>query len=477
MAKKIVAIGIDVAAKDVAHEGFSSKVSLLDFDIAIFRPDLPGYLFSGGDSYLGKPCLNDSMSFHLKESAEHWRREIKQAIGAGKTVIVFLPPLEEVYAATGEKQHSGTGRNRSTTRIVDKYSNYKCLPVSLNPVNAKGTSIKSHGKLADCIAPIWSEFGPQFEYEVILTAESLPTCLVTRAGDKSVGAVFQSASSSGALVLLPDLNFCNEKFSKQTDNGEVWTKEGQAFSSRLLAAIVAVDACLREASESTAEPAWAQSEAYALANEPELRSALLAAEKDVEEAQRRKEFAMESLAAAGKLRRLLFEKGKPLEAAIIDALTALGFSADGYKHGESEFDVVFECEEGRLIGEAEGKDSKAINVDKLRQLMMNVQEDLQREEVERPAKGVLFGNAHRLLPVESREDFFTQKCISSAETMSVALVTTTDLFRAAQYVIRSGDEAYARFCRTTLLSNSGLVKFASPPPLVDTAVSVSAGDT
>jgi hypothetical protein len=48
--------------------------------------------------------------------------------------------------------------------------------------------------------------------------------------------------------------------------------------------------------------------------------------------------------------------------------------------------VVFESEEGRLIGEAEGKDNKAINVDKLRQLSMNIHEDIQREEVTTPAK-------------------------------------------------------------------------------------------
>jgi hypothetical protein len=57
--------------------------------------------------------------------------------------------------------------------------------------------------------------------------------------------------------------------------------------------------------------------------------------------------------------------------------------------------VVFESEEGRLIGEAEGKDNKAINVDKLRQLSMNIHEDIQREEVTTPAKGVLFGNGYR----------------------------------------------------------------------------------
>lgn len=80
----------------------------------------------------------------------------------------------------------------------------------------------------------------------------------------------------------------------------------------------------------------------------------------------------------------------------------MGFRAEPFKDSNSEFDVVFESDEGRLIGEAEGKDSKAINVDKLRQLAMNIHEDLQREEVTKSAKGVLFGNGFRLSPLNER---------------------------------------------------------------------------
>ncbi len=92
----------------------------------------------------------------------------------------------------------------------------------------------------------------------------------------------------------------------------------------------------------------------------------------------------------------MFEKGKLLENVIIEALRLLGFKAVPYKDSTSEFDVVFESDQGRLIGEAEGKDTKAVNIDKLRQLAMNVHEDLQREDVSSPAKPVLFGNGFRL---------------------------------------------------------------------------------
>ena len=145
---------------------------------------------------------------------------------------------------------------------------------------------------------------------------------------------------------------------------------------------------------------------------------LLEIEVELERAQRNKEEVKRQLSDAGMLRALLFEKGKPLERAIIAALKILGFDAKLFREGASEFDVVFECAEGRMIGEAEGKYNKAVNVDKLRQLAMNLHEDLQREEVSVPAKGVLFGNAFRLTrPEDRKEEPFTDKCILAARSM------------------------------------------------------------
>ena len=82
----------------------------------------------------------------------------------------------------------------------------------------------------------------------------------------------------------------------------------------------------------------------------------------------------------------------------------MGFKANPFQEKDSVFDVVFESQEGRLIGEAEGKDNKAINIEKLRQLELNLQEDYSRDEISEFAKGALIGNAYRLTPPEERRD-------------------------------------------------------------------------
>ena len=262
-------------------------------------------------------------------------------------------------------------------------------------------------------------------------------------------------------MCLPDVDFYREEFFEEKDESS--TAEAFKFAARMINVVVALDAALHSEREVTPEPAWASNQKYSLRAERALRTELLEAESALESAQRHKESIIEKLQPVSQLRRLLYKKGKPLESAIVDALRLLGFSAKPYKDGSSEFDVVFESAEGRLIGEAEGKDNKAINVDKLRQLMMNVYEDLKRGEVTTPAKGVLFGNGFRLAPLEERGAAFTEKCISAAQSSSTALVATLDLFRAARYLSDQQDDAYAAECRAAILNAAGLTSLPEEP--------------
>ena len=145
MPKKIAAIGVEIPVNDSTHIPLRSKTSLLDYDIAIIDPNI--WKFYGSyDDYLGKPCLNDSLSFQLKEHTEHWKHEIVQASEAGKALFVLLNKFKEVYVATGEKSYSGTGRNRSTTRHVTSHNNYQVIPGSMPFRNANGKSMRLAGK-------------------------------------------------------------------------------------------------------------------------------------------------------------------------------------------------------------------------------------------------------------------------------------------------------------------------------------------
>ncbi|WP_395027813.1 hypothetical protein [Comamonas odontotermitis] len=460
--KQIVTIGCELASDNVNLVSFRSKSSLLDFDIVLFRPEISDFFSYGTEYFQGKPSLSDTQSFQLREYCEHWRRELKEAVLAGKTAFVFLPELTSVYIDTGERTYSGTGRNQKTTRHVTEYSNYSSIPADLKPVVANGSEMKLASSVAPPLAAFWNEFREMFTYHVLLAMDKTSTAIVTRTGDKPVGGILRSKASVGSLVLLPDIDFSPDDFFAEENEELIWTEKAETFASRFVAAVIQLDKELRAESDITNEPAWASSDAYLMAPERALRAELMAAELAVERAQKTKEELAEQLRVEGRLRSLLFEKGKPLEEAIIEGLRKLGFTAEPFKDGGSEFDVVFESPEGRLIGEAEGKDNKAVNVDKQRQLQMNIHEDLQRDSVVAPAKPVLFGNAHRLSSLDQRGEPFTEKCVTAALTMNTALVFTPDLFLAVQNHVECQDDDFAAACRQAILSTIGRVTFPTP---------------
>jgi len=227
-------------------------------------------------------------------------------------------------------------------------------------------------------------------------------------------------------------------------------------------------------SSKSVEPDWAGSGDFELPGEVETRQEILDREQKLAAVQAEIDEYQRKLSDIVGLRDLLFETGKPLEFSIIRALEILGFQAANYTDGSSEFDVVFTCPEGRLIGEAEGKDSKQINITKLRQLSTNILEDVEREDVVAPAKGVLFGNAQRLTKPSEREVFFTDKCVATALATSVALVSTVDLFAAARHHLLNPSEQFAESVRRMILTTNGVVDFG--PLLNDMHPLTEAGD-
>lgn len=454
--KNITSVAFNFPGDLIQYVSFTSDASLLDSDIIIFSPDIFVYSIQSRENYKGKPYLTDSASFALKEQTEYWRRELMDACRAGKTIFIFLEKFNEVFVATGEKTYSGTGSRRITTNIVTEHDNYRCLPFLIEPINSKGSSmiiIKNN----ELIANYWKEFEEYSEYHVFMKGKVSQPIITTKDGNRVLGAIVRLQSADGMFVLLPHLETDNVEFSSETEEGDIlWSKKGIEFGKRLLASIIEMDKIAKAGNRVTPKPDWVNDVAYELPKEKTVREKLLTIELELQKINNEKESLKNELSQEISLKRLLYENGKPLENAIIDSLIVLGFKASGLREGESEFDVIFESPEGRLLGEAEGKDNKQINIIKLRQLEMNILEDFERNDVNEMAKGVLFGNASRLLPLKDRDaDFFTKKCITAAKRNNTALVRTTDLFLITKYLLTKSDKTFARNCRETILKSEG----------------------
>jgi hypothetical protein len=462
-ARKILSVGFTVPGNSVEHVDIDSDRSLLDADIILFRPGIPfSYRDYGQRPYQGKPTLGQSGSFKAVEHAKHWKSELKAAVEDGKTVVVFLAQPEEAFVYTGEQQFSGTGRNRQTTNIVAAFSSYHALPLRFEAVvPRRGREIRVASDLGP-VAAYWREFGSMSPYEVYLEGQVGKPLLITKTGNKAVGAVV--SAGKGHLLLLPPIKYDEQAFTMHEDDGTYWNDDGVAFGARLAAALIRLDGDLRQESGATPAPTWTSREEFRLTIEQTLEKEIESISAQLESLRVRRDVVSGELAAEGGIRRLLYAAGRELESAILEALRLLGYDAEALKEGESEFDAVFVSPEGdRYIGEAEGKETKPLNIDKLSQLERNIQEDFARDDVKQHARGVLFGNAYRLDDPDSRGEFFTEKCQSGARRSGIALVRTVDLFRVAQSLRDSPDANFAARCREAIRTRAGeIVVFPKP---------------
>lgn len=470
--KKILSVEFEIPGGGVECSRFKSKRSLLDADIVVFEPTLGSYHSSS--TYQGKTLLSEDDSFRARESLRFWKSELEMAFETGKVIFVFLVAPREAYAHTGEKQYSGTGRNRHRTTTVSLISSYLSLPPDLEIQVRSGTSIIPAGSLG-YLATYWKEFADYSSYAVNLQGKFSDVLLKTKSGNKIVGASVRS-EKGGAMVLLPPIPYDIDQFTRYDEATDevVWTAEAIAFGKRLIACLVGAANALRSELNITPPPEWTQRSEYRLPQEDVLEKGIRAKARQIEKLQRQTLELEQKLQREGGLRRLLYEQGHQLEEAILEALNLLGFEAEPYIDSESEFDAVFTSPEGRFLGEAEGKDNRCINIDKLSQLERNLQEDFAKENVTEFAKGVLFGNVHRLILPEDRPTPFTGKCIAGAKRSKVALVQSSDLFQPARYLKQNDDLEYARQCRGVIFRSEGEVTKFPDVPIADETISIIA---
>ncbi len=460
--KTIFAINTEVPGENTSEVNYRSNQTLLDADIILFTPSLE--IGWSNETYQGKPLLSEHKSFAALEQTRHWEKEITTAVNAGKLVVVYLAKPEECFRYTGEKRTSGTGRNQKVTNIVTEINSYDALPAIDSYSTVTGAKIKI-AKTGSIIAPYWDEFADYTSYRTKIEGKFSEVLLESGVGSRVVGAMTRS-KGGGALLFLPPVDFRIAEFLEEYDEDyDVWNEAGLQAGKRFVVAIISLAEAISVNRTMTPPPDWASGNQYRLPNERHLEAEITQVSEKITHLEEAKNTLQQDLAAAGGSRHLLFEKGTPLEDAILVSLKLMGFKASGFDDGKSEFDAVFSAPEGRFIGEAEGRDNRAISIDKFSQLERNLHEDFSRDEIDEMAKGVLFGNGYRLEPPEERSDIFTEKCLTAAKRAGIALVRTPDMFELTRYLKEHPeDQDYATACRRAIADTEGtIVEFPTPP--------------
>jgi hypothetical protein len=462
MERQIFTIGYTIPTFDENRVEFHTNNSLMDADILLISPDS---IYPIGDwvnfTTSDGGCYNVSASQAYKQKVSRLRKELEDFLGSGKNVFILLTRKEEYQLASSVSSQ----RKGQNTFHTETQSNYAFLPLNIGTLtSASGKHIEFSGN--SLFSDFYNKFKNHLEYQIYFENVNEAQVIFTgKDKTKILGAVYKI--KSGNLILLPYINYDESKFTevKVKDKKEYWTQEGTQFGKSLLKTLVDIDKALRKGGNKTPPPDWTNDEDFQLAKEHALKNDVLVKSKEIEKLISERDELVIKIDEEARLRDLLFEKGIPLEDAIGIALEILGYEAENFNDGNLELDHVITSPEGdRFIGEAEGKDTSAINIDKFRQLAVNIQEDLQREEVESPAIGILFGNGFRLTKPHEREEQFTTKCINTAASSNCTLIKTADLFRVAKYVKESNDAKFAKVCRDKIKKSVGkIVSFPDLP--------------
>ena len=455
MAKQILTIGYTIPTFDENYVDFYDGVSLMDADILLISPDSlkPRWEYGGWVKFsAGGGCYDVPTSSKYEEKVSHLKKEVTDFLRSGKSVFILLSK-EKRHTLSSKVSHPGKEQILYSTYTK---SNYDFLPIPIgNLVSASGKNIIFSGN------PLFRDFNNRFkknleyqlyiekanEIQILFTGNEAQILFTGKDKTKVLGAIFEF-EEGGNLIVLPFINYDEEEYSEE---------EATQFGKTLFKTLVDIDKVLCKGGDKTPPPDWTNEEGFQLAQEQILQKEVEKKTKEIDKLNSQKDKLLAEIDEEIKLRNLLFEKGKVLENAINIALEILGYKAENYNDGHLELDHVITSPEGdRFIGESEGKDTSAVNIEKFRQLVDNIKEDSQRDGVEDPAIGILFGNGFRFTNPSERAEQFTTRCID-AKSSNCVLVRTVDLFHVAKYASESKDKRFAKSCREAIKNSVGKI--------------------
>ncbi|WP_288519572.1 hypothetical protein [uncultured Brachyspira sp.] len=250
----------------------------------------------------------------------------------------------------------------------------------------------------------------------------------------------------GNILLLPQVVF----------------KREEDFND-LLNIIVEIDKNLNKEIIKNPKPQWLENNVnYSINISENIKSELANIDEKINKLNEKKTELNQNLEKEEQIKDLLFENGKPLENAIIEALRILDYKAENKYIGNNEIDILATSPEGDIFCcEAEGKDNNAIDITKFRQLSdnLNIYKDNYPDDT---TYAILFGNPYRLKNIEERiEEPFTKHCLNRAKDNNVILIKTIDLFFVIRDIKNCNDnkkiEEYKKKCREAILNSKGKI--------------------
>ena len=444
--KKIAFLGkMNIKIDNVDSLSFESiDAALMDYDILIFNPNLFYELADKNYSYA-----------KYEDGNSKWLKKILEFLFSKKNIFIFATKpirlasktiynpietyniytfdiIEGILQFTNKKEESGKVILKKTNSILDNfYNRFKeslKYHITYENVTVDDTLLRGISPTVDKI-----------------NSQSID--IFTGRDKNRILSSIIKIDNGGNILLLP----------------EVLLKEEKDLTN-LLNIIVEIDKNLNKEIIKTPKPQWLESnENYSINISERIKSELSNIDEEINKLNEKKEELNNNLEKEEQIKDLLFENGKPLENAIIEALRILDYEAKNVYIDNNEIDILAKSPEGDIFCcEAEGKDNKAIDITKFRQLLDHIAIYKEYIKYKSDVNGILFGNIYRKEKLENRPvEYFTEHCLQGAISNNFILIKTTDLFFVIRDIKNCNDnkkvEEYKKKCREDILNSKGKI--------------------
>jgi hypothetical protein len=451
MKVRILNFGIESSHEQIRHlDDLFSDLAFNDFDAFVFDPaEIESELRASGTAVTDRTTVVEDYSGSRRSTLNRHSREIFELVYyKGGVVVCILRDNNFIFKAEYRDTYS-------TAIVYEDFNPYFLLenicshsgkPKLLKSfVSGEGEQIRFAAGISPSYLRILKE-SLRFYAAIAPLAQDELTSVFAR---DSIGRIIAAEVKIGAgtLLFVPDTTEQN--------------------SERVGAALVHTVRELIAKDTPDITPAWVNEVTVPRSESNNAEIASVRQEREI--LTQRLEALETEKAELLKHRHLLYTTGKfVLEPAVRRAFRTLGYSVSEPDTYDGEWDLEMSDRNGNLcIGEVEGPEGP-VDVVKFRQAL---DYHTDRYLAGFDNKGLLVGNAHRLVPLSERPDSFTEHAVRGAKKNSMALIPTPALFRAVCAVLANDSEALKAEIQDSITTCDGVWNW--PPTSVEKAESES----
>lgn len=401
---EIVTVSMTHPCPDFPNVTFDSYDSILGFDIVVIDLDAATEEFPTCNA-AGNWALDEEDSERWWDAIDRRRSEFQEILATGATVVALNAEnlYIDVFPRREEKANDEDANGSEAKRAQTTISNIFKIDLSFD--KALGHNLECCGD--GPFKTFASRMAGRLAFRGILTTRAAFPLFKIQRSKKNVSALFQSGS--GSIIVLPR------------------PKHPKEDTCEFLNAVRDLVTALQIAPETPGtpvEPAYAHN--YRSSSELQYLNKLnkLIAQRD--DLSSKISEIEDALGAEFRLKRLFFSSGTPLEDAVREALTELGFSVQSGPPGRA--DLIAEYNGRIAVIEIKGvtKSAAESHAAQLEKWSSDYLIDNQTE-----AKPILIVNAWiNEEPLDRKEDPFPPQMVSYCERRNHCLLTGLQLYCA-----------------------------------------------